>query len=138
MFPWLTYWSPVFRFPYSGAVNQNIQPQTDWFVGNVTPGAGVADIEREVVLRKASYGRQLAALMEAVLAVANELSEKDGAAEPAAVGKLRGLQTEIESIKRQVRSEHAVGAREALDRLAESDPESLADLLAQYSQRERS
>jgi hypothetical protein len=135
VFPWLYFWAPVFHFPYSGAVNQHIQPQTDWFIRNVLPGAGVADIEREVVLRKASYGHQLGHLIDAVLEIAERVPVTASGGQPDAVQTLRGLQAQIEAVKAEVRADSAAEARAALRRLSDSDPEVLAALLAEFRQR---
>jgi len=132
VFPWLYLWAPMYRFPYSGAVIQNIQPQTDWFFANVRPGAGVADIEREVVLNKASYGRQLGQLMDSVLALAERLPPAAGEAEPPALQELRRLQAEIQVVKERVRVDQSEQARELLQRLSQSDPQALAALLAEF------
>jgi len=132
VFPWLFFWTPVFRYPYSGSVNQHIQPQTDWFVNNVRPGAGVPDIERAVVRRVASYGTQLGKLTDAVLVLAEQLPSGADATQKEAVEDLRQLQAQVKTVKEEVRSDHTTWAREALSRLAEDDPKALAALLAEF------
>jgi hypothetical protein len=31
MFPWIWFWCPTYNYPRSGAVAQNIDPNTNWF-----------------------------------------------------------------------------------------------------------
>ena len=58
MIPYNWMWSPEVHLPFSGNVNQDISPDTNWFFGSIKPNAGVGSIEKEV-FEVASYGKQL-------------------------------------------------------------------------------
>lgn len=66
MYPWLWFWAPQVHFPWSGAVSQNIEPNTTWFSSLIKPGAGNAQIERRA-FEVASYGRQFGLITEVLL-----------------------------------------------------------------------
>lgn len=101
-------WSPTFRFPLSGDVSQDIEPQ-------LTKIAGNADIEAHVVRDVASYGRQLGLLTEAVLELA---VDSDGPA----VTKLRDLAQAVEIVKTERAEALTQEAETALARLKQHDP----------------
>ena len=67
MYPWLWLWAPQFRFPFSGSVAQDYEPNTEWFFGAISPSAGDGKVERRA-FEVASYGRQIGLLTEALLA----------------------------------------------------------------------
>jgi len=97
MFPWFWFWAPQIHFPWSGAVAQQIAPDTHWFFSGIRPGAGDARIE-EQAFGVASYGKQLGLITEVLLALAHE-SPKASARAQASIDKLKAIQAEIEQLK---------------------------------------
>jgi hypothetical protein len=97
MFPWLWFYAPQVHFPWSGAVAQQIAPDTHWFFSGIRPGAGDARLE-EQAFGVASYGKQLGLITEVLLALAQE-SPKASAQAKASIDKLKAIQVEIERIK---------------------------------------
>lgn len=87
MFPWLWFYAPQGHFPWSGAVAQQIAPDTHWFFSGIRPDAGDARIE-EQAFGVASYGRQLGLITEVLLALAQE-----------SIDKLKRIQAEVERLK---------------------------------------
>ena len=130
MFPWLYYWAPQFHYPFSGAVNQDIAPTTDWFFGNIQPDTGDAALEQAVFEKVASYGKQIGVLTDTVLWLAGEEVAAESA--PRALTQLRELQQQVESLKSTHREEVLTQAATLLDKLARTEPEKLRDLLANY------
>ena len=65
MLPWL---QSNFNFPLSGNVNQRIEP--DWFFGTIDSEVGDSEVEKEVFLKVASYGKQIGILTEVLLSIA--------------------------------------------------------------------
>lgn len=85
--------APTLKYPLSGDVSQDIDPN---FGDQII---GVPEIEREVVTRVASYGDQIGALTDAVLALAKKVGlEGDEIAE---VERLAG---EVQEAKTRVRT----------------------------------
>jgi hypothetical protein len=111
-------WSPIFRFPLSGDVSQEIEPE---FGGRI---AGVPEIEAEVIREVASYGRQLGKLTEAVLA----LAEAQGLT-GAEVAALRALAEDIEGVKARSRAALRRDAETALARLRAADEPAWRELV---------
>jgi hypothetical protein len=97
MFPWLWFFAPQIHFPWSGAVAQQIAPDTHWFFAGIRPDAGDARIE-ERAFGVASYGKQLGLITEVLLALAHE-SPRASAKAQASIDKLKKIQAEIEDIK---------------------------------------
>jgi hypothetical protein len=97
MFPWLWFWAPQIHLPWSGAVAQQIAPDTHWFFSGIQPRAGDARIE-EQAFGVASYGKQLGLITEVLLALAQE-SPKASAKAQESIGKLKAIQSEIERLK---------------------------------------
>jgi hypothetical protein len=97
MFPWLWLFAPQVHLPWSGAVAQQIAPDTHWFFNGIRPGAGDARIE-EQAFGVASYGKQLGLITEVLLALAQE-SPKASARARESIDKLKAIQAEIERIK---------------------------------------
>jgi len=117
MQPWFPF---TFNFP-SGDVGLS-----NWFSSNVNVTyAGTPEIEREVVERIASFGRQLGILTEAVLEIAAGVGGEK-------VERLRNLNQEVDAVKQRHRSELRRDAKEAIERLARSDAGELRSLLARY------
>lgn len=97
MFPWLWFYAPQVHFPWSGAVAQQIAPDTHWFFSGIQPGAGNARIE-EQAFGVASYGKQLGLITEVLLALAQESPSASAAAQES-IDKLKKIQAEIEHLK---------------------------------------
>ena len=97
MFPWLWFYAPQFHFPWSGAVAQQIAPDTHWFFSGIRPGAGDARIE-EQAFDVASYGKQLGWITEVLLALAHESPPASARAQES-IDKLKVIQAEIERLK---------------------------------------
>jgi hypothetical protein len=132
MFPSMQ-WSPSYNFPFSGAVNQDISPHTDFFSQEIEPDAGDAEIEREVFHSVASYGKQLGILTDSLLAVVREL-KPEAISEIRALEQLQTLQRQVEKVKNERLERTREKAKQILDKLAQTDPEFLAELLGNYSQ----
>lgn len=128
MFPWLWIYAPVTRWPWSGAVRENVSPEV--FFGSIKPEAGDGEIEQQV-FERASYGRQLGWLTDVVLAAI----DPNALSSPAARASLESLQTlagEIARLKRENRESHVDAAIALLDRLAAESPDDLRRVLAHY------
>lgn len=113
MFPWFPSvwcWAPQVHFPWSGAVQQRIEPHTSWFAEQIPPEAGNARIE-EQAFAKASYGRQLGLLTEVLIDVAAQAEGLQPQAEQA-LCRLRALKQEIDAIKQ---AEYAAAATRLAD-----------------------
>ncbi|GLK60508.1 hypothetical protein GCM10017624_26700 [Azotobacter vinelandii] len=120
MFPWLWFWMPRIYFPLSGGVTQRIDPDINWFFDAIQPGAGIAQVEKEI-FENYSYGRQLGIIIEALLYSLNrENPEFSNLRE--AVGKLEKLYSKTERIK-QVNAENiSENAIQLMKRLREMNP----------------
>ena len=129
MFPWLWIYAPVTRWPWSGAVRENVSPEV--FFGSIKPEAGDGEIEQQIFDR-ASYGRQLGWLTDVVLGAidANALTSP---AARAALESLRNLAGEMARIKSEHHQTHVEAAIALLDRLAADSPEELHRVLARYA-----
>jgi ribosomal protein L17 len=112
------------RFPWSGDVIQDIDPQTSWFFGAIAPEAGSARLERHIALDVVSYGKQLSVLMDAMAELIDH-----GAVSKATGDKFKARHARIESAKEAAQRNHLAEARECLARLARSDGEAYAALL---------
>ncbi|MGE0348455.1 hypothetical protein [Hydrogenophaga sp.] len=99
MYPWFWFWAPQIHFPWSGAVSQHIEPRSAWFAQHIPEEAGNAGIEARVTER-ASYGKQLGMLTEALIGIAEQAQPTDRRTRDA-VDRLKALQADIEAIKAQ-------------------------------------
>jgi hypothetical protein len=118
---------PLFRLPMAGNFVQPIVPITSWFSPTVEVNyKGEPAIERDVVTSVAGYGSQLGTLIDAVVESAGE---KNGPA----MQRLRALKDQIDSVKDKHRDEDASRARSALAALAESDPRTLQQVVAEFA-----
>ena len=127
MFPWMNPWLYGFKAPWSGDVDQTINPVTSWFTQDVEFNfAGNKSIEAEVVSEVASYGKQLGILSEAVMELAKgERGE--------AVDKLEKLAEEIEAVKERHKTELSEKAHAVLKELKKADPEMLQEVIKEFS-----
>jgi hypothetical protein len=112
------------RFPWSGDVIQDIDPQTSWFFGNIAPTAGSGRLERHIALDVASYGKQLSVVMD----VLHELIEQ-GKVSPATRAKFDTRRSQIEQAKAAYAGNVEAEAEAGMQRLQQADPAAYARLL---------
>ncbi len=129
---WLRLWSPTINLPGSGSIGGfNYHPYTTWEAPSLFRGNPV--VEQGVYREVASPGKQLGAITDAVLALAEALA-KNGTdlsnAEP--IKKLRELDDEIKTVKSRLESSATKQAETMLDELQKSDPAALQILLQKY------
>jgi hypothetical protein len=138
MFPFYRYFSPHFRFPFSGDVNQQIAPETDWFFGNINPKVGDGEIEKEVFLKIASYGKQLGKITAVLLALVEEIKKNkpDVLKDFPELNELKQLHERIERIKEENNDRNRDYARRILDKLIQSNgTEFVKGLLKSYQEK---
>jgi hypothetical protein len=125
-----------FMWPFSlfapGNLNQPILP--GWSFGNVTVNyAGNAEIEKDVVEKVASYGKQLGILTDAVLKLANRpLARKAGEAEEDPIARLHDIAEQISKLKELHKATLLREARNAMERLAKDNPASAEFVARSY------
>ncbi len=121
MYPWLWLWAPQFRFPFSGSVAQDYEPNTEWFFGAISPSAGNGKVERRA-FEVASYGRQIGLLTEALLAQNQQgtVTPEQGAM---ALERLTDIRNQIEKLKAEEAQTLAKSLKEQLERLRRQHPE---------------
>ena len=125
MLPWL---QSNFNFPFSGDVNQKIEP--DWFFGTINSEVGDSEIEKEIFLKVASYGKQIGMLAEVLLSIADnlKLNEKD----IKTLSKLKELQDKVEAIKTSKQERVKENAKNILSKLRDCDSDGFKSLLKEY------
>jgi len=98
---------PDVNLPLSGAVTQSIEPWTSWFsafgsqIGliNVNLGSSAApEVEKDVISKVASYGRQLGRIEEALVVLLKHFHPR-GELTPGEERSIRALQRMIEEIE---------------------------------------
>src|SRR5947199_5581408 len=109
-----------FMWPFNlfapGNLNQPILPGSSF--GNITVNyAGNADIEKDVVEKVASFGKQLGIITDAVLALAEGKPKNDKT-----IARLREVAAKIEQLKNQNKASLADQARGAMQRLEKAEP----------------
>ena len=120
-----------FMWPFNlfapGNLNQPILP--GWSFGNISVNyAGNVEIEKDVVEKVASFGKQLGIITEAVLALADGKPKNDKA-----IVRLREIAAKIEELKNQNKASLADQAREALERLEKAEPATARRIAAQFA-----
>ena len=100
MYPWLWLWAPQVHLPWSGDVEQRINPTTHWFFQGIRPGAGHARIE-EQAFDVASYGKQLGLISELLLALTEPGQDALPPKAAEARRELQRIAAEIEAIKQR-------------------------------------
>jgi hypothetical protein len=105
MYPWLWFWAPQVHYPWSGALSQNIHPNTAWFSDLIKPGAGNAAIEQQA-FSVASYGKQLGLITEVLIGVA-EQAESLSPEVAQSLARLREIRAAIDAIKESEYSDSA-------------------------------
>jgi len=129
MYPWLPWMSAFARQPFGGDVSQAISPLTNWFSPTIEfDFAGDQHIEADIVANVASYGRQLGAITDAVLALA-----RDDTSPP--VTRLKDLAEQIEASKRRRRKSLEEDAKRSLETLRKTDLEAFLRVLQDYQRR---
>ncbi|TFH59383.1 MAG: hypothetical protein E4G91_08980 [Candidatus Zixiibacteriota bacterium] len=127
MYPWLPWWPSLMKLPGAENLNQDIAPVTTWFPTTYELNfAGDRRIESDVVSNVASYGKQLGILTDALLALA-------GDSENPAVERLRDVAQEIERRKQWHQSDLEATAKDALERLRNSDRPAFDRLLSEFA-----
>ena len=97
MFPWIWFWAPQVRLPFSGDVAQDIEPSLDLFFAGIKPRSGNRRIEARA-FDVASYGDQLGVITRLLLEWAERLPD-DLQAASAPLQELRDIHARIEAIK---------------------------------------
>ena len=120
-----------FMWPFNlfapGNLNQPILP--GWSFGNISVNyAGNVEIEKDVVEKVASFGKQLGIITDAVLALADGKPKNDKA-----IVRLREIAAKIEELKSRNKTSLADQAREALERLEKAEPASARRIAAQFA-----
>lgn len=111
MFPFLSFWAPQIRLPFSGDVAQDIEPNLDLFFAGIKPRSGNGRIEVQA-FDVASYGDQLGVITRLLLELAErQPAEVQAASRP--LDELRKIHARIEAIKDD-EYEHELRTVEAL------------------------
>jgi len=121
-----------FTWPYSffqapKTLDQSINP--GWFDVNVNNYAGNPQLEKDIVEKVASFGRQLGILTEAVL----ELAGSKPRSEDSAITALRDIAARIETLKTLNNASLADQADAAMKRLAKAEPDAARRIGAAYA-----
>ncbi|MGZ5196083.1 MAG: hypothetical protein ACXWJM_16745 [Ramlibacter sp.] len=131
MYPWLWFWAPQFHFPFSGAVAQRIEPDTNWFFNGIQPGAGNGDVEKQI-FDVASYGRQLGWITEVLLAQTAKGAVAPGTADRA-LTHLEDVYRQSQTIKTRNADKLAQSAIDVLEKLRASNPAQFAQVMARVT-----
>ena len=109
-----------------GNLNQPILP--GWsFAGVNVNYAGNPDVEKDVVEKVASFGKQLGIITDAVLALADGKPKGDKA-----LTRLKQIAAKIEELKDQNKASLADQARGAMERLAKLEPATARRIAAEF------
>lgn len=117
MFPVFWCWAPQFKFPWSGSVMQDIDPDVSWFFNSIKPTAGHARIEQRA-FEIASYGKQIGLITEVLIELAEQNPMMNSGACPA-LNSLRRIHDEITKIRYEIHGEELVQAELHLSSLQE-------------------
>jgi hypothetical protein len=91
--------------------------------------AGEPQIEKEVVEKVASYGKQLGIVTDALLSLAGDApAEKEARLE-----RLRGIAAEIDKIKAGHKGDLAATARKAMESRGKKDAKAAREIAASYT-----
>ena len=121
-----------FTWPYSffqapKNLEQPINP--GWFDVNINDYAGNPQIERDVVEKVASFGKQLGILTDAVLELAGSKPRPDNSA----VTRLRDIADKVEALKDLNKASLTDQADAAMKRLAKAKPDEARRIAAAYA-----
>lgn len=117
MFGPFSLWSPTFRFPLSGDVKQDIDPEFS------TQIAGIPEIELAVIRDVASYGKQLGKVHEALKLLADNAN--------VSLPEIEGFIDDVEAVKAASKDVLKRRAQDALDRLKAADEAAWKDVIGQ-------
>jgi len=98
MFPWIWFWAPHIKFPFSGSVAQDYRPTTDRLFGSIQDHAGDGAIEKKVFEDVASYGRQLGLITEVLVDLAKQLPPTTSDNRES-LTRLMDIQTKVDALK---------------------------------------
>jgi hypothetical protein len=120
-----------FTWPYSfftapRTLDQPINP--GWFDVNINNYAGNPQVEKDVVEKVASFGKQLGILTEAVLELAGSKPRPDGSS----VARLRDIAAKVEALKTLNKTSLADQADAAMKHLAKAEPSEARRIAAAY------
>jgi hypothetical protein len=123
-----------FTWPYSffqapNTLDQPINP--GWFDVNINNYAGSPQIEKDVVEKVASFGKQLGILTDAVLELAGSKPRPDNSA----VTRLREIADKVEALKSLNKAALESEARGAMARLAKLEPGKARSIAANYAKK---
>lgn len=115
---------------------QSILP--GWSFGNVNVNyAGNAGIERDVVEKVASFGRQIGVISDVVLELAKDMpdgKEKTPSGEKdLPITQLRDIAAKVKDLKKAHEASIIGEARKAMDRLADFDPKIARNIAESYT-----
>ena len=100
----------------------------DWSFQRVNVNyAGNPEVERDVVEKVASFGKQLGIITDAVLALA------DGKRDDKAIARLKEIAAKIEALKNQNKASLADQARGAMRRLEKAEPAAARGIAAEFA-----
>jgi hypothetical protein len=126
--PYSFFQAPKF-FQAPTTLDQPINP--GWFDVYINNYAGTPQIERDVVEKVASFGKQLGILTDALL----ELAGSKPRADNSAVTRLREIAEKIEALKELNKSSLESEARDAMARLARLEPAMARSIAAGYARK---
>ena len=126
--------TPPFMWPFSlfapGNLNQPILP--GWSFGNVSVNyAGSAEIEKDVVEKVASYGKQLGIITDVVLELAGDKPPKGE--QPLA--QLREIAAKVRKVKEEHKRSLTEEANDAMAKLAKSDEAEARRIASKYARK---
>jgi hypothetical protein len=91
--------------------------------------AGQPEIEKEVVEKVASYGKQLGIVTDALLALAGDAPEQKAAR----IERLRAIAAEVDKIKAAHKTDLAAAAKKAMESLANNDATAARAIATKYT-----
>src|SRR4051794_9110687 len=128
--PYSFFPTPQTFFPTPQTLDQPINP--GWSFGGVNINyQGNPSIERDVVEKVASYGKQLGILSEAVLELAGDKTQKG----ERPIARVREIVARIEALKSESKAALEREARSAMARLAEFEPAKARSIAAGYAKK---
>ena len=133
MFPWFFLWAPQYHFPWSGAVKEDIAPDTTAFFNAIAPSAGDGRVEK-AIFEVASYGKQIGILSDVVLSLVAE-DQITSAEAKQAIAQLIQLNHDVKTIKAMHLKHRVDTAIGILEKLQESDPEEVQRIVARFQSR---
>jgi hypothetical protein len=125
MMPWLNLW-PATPAPGEGPLSGDASHWFKLFSPTIVNGEGDPVLERQIVENVATYGKQIGALTDVVLA----LVAQTNLPETPPVAELKAIAAAVADTKAQYRQGVLERARRALDELQEHDPEGYDLLVA--------